>query len=169
MSKIKNPFCLIIVVAFLLLSLSNVLVAESKPYLYVSPGLQIGYGGEGFFRGGQISIGAISQVEGECQCWTPFVPAVSYGIRFYKEYQMRYLDGQLGFIYGGLGFGRARRIWKTRKQLPAEVAKGFRFKVWAGALYYGTWDVTKFPQQNMDFNFGSIVVMPLSVREVSDE
>lgn len=153
----------------LLLSISNVLEAGSKSYLYVSPGLQIGYSADGVFWGGQISIGAISRNEGECECWTPFVPAVSYGIRFYKDYQIRYLDGQLGFIYGGLGFGRALRIRKTVGQLGAEKEQGFRFKVWAGAQYYGTWDITKIPGETMNFNFGTIVVMPISIERINDE
>ena len=150
------PFILVLV-----LSLCSTEMAYSKTDLYISPGIQLGYGfGKGFFWEGQITIGDIFQTDRNAGF---FIPGITFGLsRYYLTDQklMRYIDFQIGTLngMGGLGFGRM----KIKSSGNNEWVKGKRFKLWAGCLGLVTYDNFTIPNNDIKHSLGIMGVLPFT-------
>ena len=140
-------------ILFAALLLTAMPPAHAQAQLYLSPGLQIGHGfGQGFFFSAQVSAGII--VEG-------IAPAVTIGIRQYKDQTMRYADVQLSLVFAGLGFGR---VWVTPGDKSGEgsgTMTGPRFKLYGGLWALGSYDFDKLPGQPIKHHLGMFLVFPI--------
>ncbi len=122
--------------------------AQIVPH-YISPGLQIGYGfDQGLFFSAQVSAGIILGF---------FAPAVTIGIRKYKDQTMRYADFQFTLVYAGLGFGR---VWATPDEGGGTMT-GRRFKLYGGLWALGSYDAYKLPGRPIKHHIGMFLVFPL--------
>ena len=125
--------------------------------LYVSPGVQIGYGfGQGAFYSVQVSVGNLEYIiDGD------YIPAITIGIRKYKDRTMRYADVQFTTGFSGLGFGR---VWVTSVAKSEEgpvIKTGRRFKFYAGFVALGSYDSYKLAGKRPVRNLGLFLVLPI--------
>ena len=145
---------------FAVLLLTAAPPAHAKTQLYLSPGLQIGYGsGQGFFFSAQVSAGII--VEG-------IAPAVTIGIRQYKDQTIRYADVQLTLLsasfypYGTSGIGIGM-VWASPGDTTdggSGIITGLRLKLYGGFLLWSTYDAYKLPGRPIKHHLGILLTVP---------